>query len=120
MKIIELFEAQSQYLYHATYSRLLPSIFKNGLGNTTNKAWDDSEVGVVYLAKSPDVAESYAETSEADWITDEDIDDIVILRIPTHLLDVDKIRPDVNVRNGTNDTVVYVGHIDVTPEMILR
>jgi hypothetical protein len=65
--------------------------------------------GTVYLAANPDIAESYAETSET--VPDEWLDDIVILAIDTGKLDHSKFSMDVNVLDNTGDTVEYHGII---------
>jgi hypothetical protein len=74
-----------KYLYHATYRPLLKKIKKMGLDTSASKkAWEDSVSGYVYLALDPDVAESYAESSEEvpeDWL-----DEIVILIINLNCL----------------------------------
>ena len=87
-------------LYHATYKPFLKSIKEKGLGNTRRKMWNDSVRGVVYLATDPDIAESYAETSE--WVEERDnyedyIDNIVILEIDVNMLDKSKFKVDSNV-----------------------
>lgn len=87
-------------LYHATYRQFLDSIKINGLGNTKQKMWPDSEPGIVYLASDPWIAESYAE--EAEWIYQQNdpdayLDSIVILEIDTAKLDTGKIKVDRNV-----------------------
>jgi hypothetical protein len=65
--------------------------------------------GYVYLAKDPDVAASYAETSE--MVPESWLDQIVILTIDSSKLDQNKLFDDANVRNETSDTVEYRGVI---------
>jgi hypothetical protein len=97
-------------LYHATYKRLLKPILTNGLDtNKSKKSWEDSIPGYVYLAKDPDVAVSYAETSEA--VPEEWIDNIVLITVRTQALDQSKLFADQNVRNDTTDTLEYRGVI---------
>jgi hypothetical protein len=97
-------------LYHATYKPLLRKIKLTGLGGQgSRKMWDDSKPGVVYLAIDPDVAESYAESS--DMVKDEWLDDIVILKINTQLLDPTKFFIDRNVQDHAGDTLEYHGVI---------
>ena len=96
------------FLYHATYVPLLDSIRKNGLGATSRPNWEDSHKGVVYLAKTPEVAESYAETSEA--APEEWLDQIVILKIDKSRLNPDRLFADQNVIDG-HDTLEYHGII---------
>ena len=99
-----------KYLYHATYKPLLKKIKEHGLNTTMSKKnWEDSKPGVVYLAVDPDVAESYAETN--DVVSDDWLDQIIILKIDTSKLDKQKIKPDSNVRNDDNDTLEYHGAI---------
>ena len=96
-------------LYHATYKPLLKSIQANGLGGGGAQAkWTDSKPGVVYLAKDPDVAVSYAETS--DEVPEEWLDQIVVLAISTDSLDTSKLKDDENVLDD-NSTLEYHGVI---------
>lgn len=101
-------------LYHATYRPLLRSIKVNGLGGkgSERKKWEDSKPGIVYLATSPEVAESYAETS--DVVSDEWLDEIVILKIRTENLDPSKFSLDRNVIDNQGDTLEYHGVIPAT------
>lgn len=101
-------------LYHGTYKPLLRSIKQHGLGGkgSENKRWEDSTHGVVYLASSPDVAESYAESSEA--VPDEWLDEIIILSIQTTSLDKSKLQLDQNVQDNLGDTYEYVGVIPMS------
>lgn len=99
-----------EYLYHATYKPLLPSIKKNGLNSSiAKKSWPDSKTGVIYLAKDPHVAESYAETS--DYVDEDWLDEIIVLKIQISKLDQSKLKKDENVRNDSNDTLEYHGII---------
>jgi len=103
------------FLYHATYLRHLPSIFSRGLGGeVVHRNWTDSVAGVVCLAATAEVAESYAETAE---LADEsDIDSVVLLRIDCRFLDDDKMSSDRNVLDG-GDTFEYNG---VIPSVALK
>jgi pyrimidine deaminase RibD-like protein len=96
-------------LYHATYKPRLKSIKLKGLGAGGKRNWEDSQRGVVYLALDPNVAESYAETS--DMVPDEWLDSIVILKIATAGLDPNKFHIDSNVQDNTGDTLEYHGII---------
>ena len=114
MKHILLFESwiesQSPYLYHATYKPLLKKIKEHGLDTKmSKKAWEDSIPGYVYLALEPDVAFSYAESSEE--VPDEWIDQIIILKIDRESLDQDKLFTDQNVLDNVGDTLEYRGII---------
>ena len=99
-------------LYHATYKPRLKSIKLKGLGAGGKRNWEDSQRGVVYLALYPDVAESYAETS--DMVPEEWLDQIVILKISTAGLDSNKFGIDSNVQDNSGDTVEYHGVIPVS------
>ena len=97
-------------LYHATYKALLPSIKATGLDNTEAKlSWEDSKLGYVYLATDPEVAASYAETSEA--VPDDWLDEIIILTIDSNKLDPEKLFIDQNVQDNEGDTLEYRGVI---------
>ena len=118
MKHILLFESwnesensmNSPYLYHATYKPLLKKIKEHGLDTImSKKAWDDSIPGYVYLALDPEVAGSYAESSEE--VPDEWIDNIVILKINRYYLNQDKLYIDQNVIDNEGDTLEYRGVI---------
>ena len=117
MKITEITEITAgqiqvpQILYHATYRPLLRSVKLNGLGGkgSEKKKWEDSVHGVVYLALDPNVAESYAETSDA--VPDEWLDEIVILKVDTTKLDPTKFKIDSNVQGNDGSTVEYHGVI---------
>ena len=100
------------YLYHATYRPLLKSIKQHGLGGDNAQAkWEDSKPGVIYLATDPNVAESYAETS--DVVPEEWLDQIVILKISTKGLE-NKIQIDKNVQDNEGDTLEYHGIIPLS------
>ena len=98
-------------LYHATYKALLPLIKKGGLDTRKSAlAWEDSKPGIVYLANDPDVAESYAEAAEE--VSDEIYDSgIVVLKIPTKGLELNKLHDDRNVQDDDSDTYEYHGQI---------
>jgi hypothetical protein len=63
---------------------------------------------VVYLARDPEVARSYAETS--DMVPEEWLDAIVILAIDASRLDSRKLRQDRNVQDD-DSTLEYHGVI---------
>ena len=103
-------------LYHATYSKLLKKIQKQGyLGNSPYKMWSDSDNRYVYLATDPDEAYSYAETA-LDDLEDEKLynmlkdDEIIVLETDTKYLDKKKLFKDANVIDGT--TYQYEGIIN--------
>ena len=102
----------TQWLYHATYRPLLKSIKAHGLGGDRAQAkWEDSKPGVVYLARDPDVAESYAESS--DVVPDEWLDQIVVFKIRADQLDPSRLFVDQNVQGNAGDTLEYHGVIPV-------
>lgn len=99
-----------KYFYHATYKPLLKKIKISGLDTSISKKnWEDSKKGVVYLALDPDVAESYAETN--DVVSEDWLDQIIILKIDASKLNQEKIKSDSNVRSNNNDTFEYHGVI---------
>ena len=100
-----VWEDTEEYLYHATYQPLIKSIKAKGLGNTTQSQWTDSQPGVVYLARDPEVARSYAETAES--VPEEWLDQIVVLKISKKDLDADRLNADRNVQGNTGDTLEY-------------
>lgn len=98
-------------VYHATYRPLLKQIMELGLVGGKRRNWECSNTGRVYVAKEPEVAESYAETSEfvpADWL-----DEIIIFEIDTSQLDISKFGPDPNVLDSDGETLQYAGTIPV-------
>lgn len=96
-----------EYLYHSTYKQRLESIMKEGLtGKYQN--WDDSKPGTTYLAISPEIAQSYAESS--DLVPDDFIDNIITFKIKTCLLDHSLLFIDSNVIDNV-DTFEYRGKI---------
>ena len=111
IRLIDLLkEESSNILYHATYKPLLKKIEVDGLDTTkSKKAWEDSKPGLVYLAKDIDVAGSYAESSE--MVSDNWIDNIVILHIDANKLDQSKLSVDQNVQDNQGDTLEYAGVI---------
>lgn len=119
MLIHELLNESLKYpkvLYHATYKPLLASIKKNGLGGkgSERKKWEDSVHGVVYLAVNADIAESYAESS--DFVPEDWLDEIVILKIDATKLNPDLLKIDANVKDNDGDTLEYHGII--SPDLL--
>lgn len=97
-----------QYLYHATYKKLLKKIKVSGLDSSkTKRSWSSSVPGYIYLATDPDQAGSYAEI--ADEVPESYLDNIIILTIDTSFLDPNKLYIDRN--NQNNDTFEYRGII---------
>lgn len=96
-----------EVLFHATYLPLMKDIKEIGLGLGSTKNWEGSKSGVVYLARDPFVAESYAETSEN--VPEEWLDQILTLRIDTSALDPELFFVDQN--NLSKDTIEYHGVI---------
>lgn len=106
-------EEAGDFLYHATYEPLLDSIMASGLGTTSKTNWEDSKPGVVYLARDPNVARSYAETSEK--VPEEWLDQITVLKIRVSDLDPGKLFSDENVIDD-HGTLEY--HGTIPPENI--
>lgn len=89
--------------YHATFNAYLPSIKQYGLGARQNKNWEFSEEGKTYWSNSPEVAESYCETSEE--VSDEVYDSgIVILSIP--IKELRGVEKDLNVQDSLDDEII--------------
>ena len=107
-KIIELLENKNkEYLYHASFRQLLPSIKKNGLNpRIESKSWSMSG-NYIYLSADKYVAESYAEI--ADNVPDSYLDNIIVFEIDKNLLNLDKLTMDTN--NKAGDTYQYAGII---------
>ena len=109
-EILKSIQIEQPYLYHATYKPLLKKIKEKGLDTSdSRKAWDDSIPGYVYLAKDPDVAASYAESSE--MVSDTWLEQIIVLTIDATQLDKDKLFIDQNVQDNEGDTIEYRGII---------
>ena len=106
-------------LYHATYGPLADSIQREGLGGDRDTVWEDSVRGTVYLALDPEVAFSYAETSDDAWDKFETDDglEIVTFQIDTTQLDPAKFNIDQNVIDNEGDTLEYYG---VVPPSALK
>jgi len=100
-------------LYHATYGPLADSIQREGLGGDRDTVWEDSVRGTVYLALDPEIAFSYAETSDDAWDRFETSDglEIVTFQIDTSQLDPAKFNIDQNVIDNDGDTLEYYGII---------
>ena len=100
-----------EFLYHATYEALIPSIKRTGLDSREGElSWEFSIPGTVYLSNGPDVAESYAEAAEE--VSDEVYDSgIVVLKVASKDLDIDKLFDDSNVQDDFSDTFEYRGVI---------
>ena len=113
LQAMKLFELSSPLkLYHATYRPLIESIMKNGLGGEgAKKQWDDSKLGVVYLATDKHIAESYAESAEN--VPDDWLDEIVTLTIDVSKIDYSKLSVDKNVQDNDGSTYEYSGVIPV-------
>ena len=98
-------------LYHASYGPLADSIQQSGLGGDRDTMWEDSVRGTVYLALDPEIAFSYAETSDEAWDkfeTDAGLE-IITFEIDTSLLDHSKFNIDQNVLDNEGDTLEYYG-----------
>lgn len=109
---MKLNEMVSKNYYHATYKPYLDSILKKGLTKSiAKKSWKGSG-NYVYLSINPDVAESYAETT--DDVPEEFLDNIVVLKI-----DGDKLKRNLlqtDEKNKSGDTIQY--NDDIPPSAI--
>ena len=109
-------------LYHATYGPLADSIQREGLGGDRDTVWEDSVRGTVYLSRDPEVAFSYAETSEDAWDRFETGDglEIVTFQIDTTQLDPAKFNIDQNVIDNEGDTLEYYGVVPPSALKVIR
>ena len=104
-------------LYHATYRPLLRHIKKHGLSPLhKRKFWDDSADNLIYLATDPEIAESYAESS--DIVNEDWLDEIVIFSINTLSLDLTKLRKDSNVRDDSTEPSTYEYEGVIPPNLL--
>lgn len=78
-----------RYLYHGTSLSNYKQIRKDGYLYQGKKNWGASKTGVVYLTISEDDAQEYCDRADLDY-------PIVILKIPTKTLDLDKLYIDSN------------------------
>ena len=94
------------YLYHATYKAYKSNIKSGGLKiNPKHRNWTDSKKGTIYLAINPDIALSYAETSET--VSDKVYNSgIVVYKVNKKHLDLNKLKKDKNVI-GDGGTLEY-------------
>ena len=111
-----------QRLYHATYGPLVNSIQRHGLGGDRDTVWEDSVRGTVYLALDPEIAFSYAETSDDAWdkFETEDGLEIITFEIDTAQLDPAKFNIDQNVIGNEGDTLEYYGVVPPSALKIAR
>ena len=118
MKSFKDYVSIPSVLYHATFKKYLKGILKNGLKtNVKCRNYDWCEKAV-YLASTPGLAESFAETTEAD-IPQEEFDNIIILEINTLYLDktlIDK-DPYANLEDEQPETS-WIYRKDIPPEAI--
>lgn len=87
----------TDFLYHATYRPYLEEIQKDGfISGGKHCNWQDlSKSNLIYLARDPEVAISYCETS--DSVQEEFLDQIVLLKIDINKLNIDSLNIDENV-----------------------
>ena len=107
--------------YHCTFNAYLPSILREGLGDSPHRNWDFS-TGDVCLHIYPSTAESFCESAEE--VSDEVFDSgIVILEIDMtgleDLLDYDPNLTD-NYHYSGYDTNAFVYSDIIPPERIIR
>jgi len=103
-----------EMLYHATYKNALKKIKEFGLGSKDVRkryAWDNNlkHIDHVFFAYDPDVAESYAESS--DTVPDEWLDNIIIFGVNINNLDKGKIVTDPNIVESDGSTVLYMDKV---------
>lgn len=71
-----------------------------------HKNWSDSEKGKLYFATTPDVALSYAESS--DEVPEKHYNSgIIVYKIKKQHLDKEHLNIDKNVRDNEGDTLEY-------------
>jgi hypothetical protein len=87
----------TDFLYHATYQPYWEEIQKDGfISGGKHCNWQDlSKSNLIYLARDPEVAISYCETS--DDVPEEFLDLIVVLQIDINKLNIDSLNIDENV-----------------------
>ena len=88
---------KTDFLYHATYQPYWEEIQKDGFINGGKHCnWQDlSKSNLIYLARDPEVAISYCETS--DSAPEEFLDQIVVLQIDVNKLNIDSLNIDENI-----------------------
>lgn len=99
------------YLYHATYMIHKDEILKSGLKLPEGKSnYEGMYAGeYIYLAATPEEAESYAET--ADNVPEEWLDEIIIFKVE---VDMEDLELDPNNREG----LTYVCPYAIKPEAL--
>jgi len=109
-------------LYHATYEPLVTEIQSSGLGGDRSTVWSDSIRGTVYLAIDPEIALSYAETSDQAWDKFEINGSlkIVIFEIDATRLNQSLFYLDQNVLDSRAETLEYRGIIPPVALKIFR
>lgn len=102
-----------EYLYHATFKQLLPSIREYGLNpdRIDVRTWNYSESGRIYLANDPDVANDYTKNSNSLTIPNEWFREIITFRIKSSDLDSSKLHTDNNTSyKSDSDIKTYEYH----------
>ena len=99
---------QENLLYHATYLAYYQSIREKGLIPGCRKSWTISKNNVVYLAPTPELACSFAETAE-DVSEETYASGIICLGIPYTSLNETLLQNDENFRD--NGCFCYNGRI---------
>ena len=86
-----------EFLYHATYKPYLNEIKKDGKIsiNPPHDNWEMDNDRCIYLAANKDMARSFAETS--DYVPEDFLNEIVILKIPSNKLDLEYLELDPNI-----------------------
>lgn len=119
--LLNLFERMLEMLlYHATYGVNEKSILKNGLLLPKGKSNFGMYSGeYIYLAQTPEIAESYAECADDDIIPQEWFDDIIVFQVE---VDENDLELDPNNKSDGEDEemLTYVISKPIAPEKIKR
>jgi hypothetical protein len=100
-----------EYLFHATYLPLKKKIEKEGLVLGKNKNWEFSDLGV-YFDRTYEGAEAFAE--ESDIVPEDWIDNIIVFKVFTKDLILDKLEydPNVIIEDGEQPySFIYKGNV---------
>lgn len=100
----------TRYLYHATYAPYYKKIKQDGyIKAGVNKNWSISG-DFIYLCRHFDNAVDYAETAEE--VPEEYLDEIIVLKIDTDKLELDKLDIDHNQVYGYDYNVEDLDNIE--------
>lgn len=104
-------------LYHATYGCYLDSIMTYGLtvGNKPN--WFDDGPLAIWLSDDPEFGRSFCESSDANHVTDEMVDDIVVLIVDCNGLTLEP-DPYYDETNAVDGVMSYIHIGNISPDRI--